>query len=233
MITASVIASLTILGTQQSEIKSATFEGKITKRLQLGYLSYVPDDYATSNKKYPLVLFLHGSGERGSDLELVKKHGPMKEIAGGKRKGLPFVIIAPQCPERRSWDVDELIGLLNEVEKKFRIDRNREFVSGLSMGGYGTWALLAAQPKRFAGAIPICGGGDPKAASTFAKVPIWVIHGDKDPAVPFQQSVDMVNALKAAGGDPIFTQVVGGTHDVWTSIFEDDGFYKFVMTHKR
>jgi predicted peptidase len=231
MITSSVLATLSIVFNQQSGIQTGAFDGKITKRVQLNYLSYVPEDYSTSNKRYPLMLFLHGSGERGSDLEMVKKHGPIKEVTKGRP--LPFVIIAPQCPDRRSWDVDELIGLLNEVEKKFRIDRSREYVTGLSMGGYGTWALLAAQPKRFAAAAPVCGGGDPQSVGLFAKVPLWVVHGDKDQAVNIQQSIDMVTALKTAGANPTFSVIAGGGHDVWSDFYASDEFYKWLLMFKR
>jgi predicted peptidase len=213
-------------------ITAGKFEGPLVKRASLQYLVSVPEDYETSQgKRWPLLLFLHGSGERGTNLELLKVHGPMKLAAAGRK--FPFIVVAPQCPERRSWDADELVGLLNDLEKKFRVDRSREYVTGISMGGYGTWALVAAQPKRFAAIAPVCGGGDPKLASAFAKVPTWVVHGDKDPAVPFAQSVAMVDAMKAAGGSPIFTQVVGGTHDVWTDFYLKDEFYEWLMKFRR
>lgn len=231
MTAVSWFTSLALAGFQQGGVQAGSFDGKITKRVQLNYLSYVPEDYSTTNKKFPLILFLHGSGERGSDLQVVKKHGPIRLVSEGRK--LPFVIIAPQCPDRRGWDADELIGLLNDVEKKFRIDRSREYLTGLSMGGYGTWALLAAQPNRFAAAAPICGGGDPKSVGTFAKVPLWVVHGDKDPAVNIQQSIDMVEALKNVGAKPIFTVIPGGGHDVWTDFYASDDFYKWLLTFKK
>jgi predicted peptidase len=155
----------------------------------------------------------------------------LRLAAAGKK--FPFIVVAPQCPERRNWDADELIGLLNDLEKKFRVDRSREYLTGISMGGFGTWALVAAQPKRFAAIAPVCGGGDPLLASTFAKVPTWVVHGDKDPAVAFSQSVAMVDAMKEAGGSPIFTQVVGGTHDVWTEFYLKDEFYEWLLKFRR
>ncbi len=218
-------------GTVQG-ISAGKFEGPIVKRASLQYLVSVPEDYETSRgKRYPLLVFLHGSGERGTNLELLKVHGPMKLAAAGKK--FPFIVVAPQCPERRNWDADELIGLLNDLEKKFRVDRSREYLTGISMGGYGTWALVAAQPKRFAAIDPVCGGGDPGSEASFAKVPTWVVHGDKDPAVPFAQSVAMVDAMKAAGGSPIFTQVVGGTHDVWTEFYLKDEFYEWLLKFRR
>ena len=217
---------------QGQGISAGKFEGPTVKRASLQYLVSVPEDYETARgKRYPLLVFLHGSGERGTNLELLKVHGPMKLAAAGKK--FPFIVVAPQCPERRNWDADELVGLLNDLEKKFRVDRSREYLTGISMGGYGTWALVAAQPKRFAAIAPVCGGGDPLLASTFAKVPTWVVHGDKDPAVPFAQSVAMVDAMKAAGGSPIFTQVVGGTHDVWTEFYLKDEFYEWLLKFRR
>ena len=232
MVGAIVWASMLQGSGSASGISAGKFEGPIVKRASLQYLVSVPDDYETSRgKRYPLLVFLHGSGERGSNLELLKVHGPLKLAAAGKK--FPFIVVAPQCPERRSWDADELVGLLNDLEKKFRVDRSREYLTGISMGGYGTWALVAAQPKRFAAIAPVCGGGDPKLASTFAKVPTWVVHGDKDPAVPFAQSVTMVDAMKAAGGSPIFTQVVGGTHDVWTEFYLKDEFYEWLLKFRR
>ena len=232
MVGAIVWASMVQGSGSPSGISAGKFEGPIVKQASLQYLVSVPDDYETSRgKRYPLLVFLHGSGERGTNLELLKVHGPMKLAAAGKK--FPFIVVAPQCPERRSWDADELVGLLNDLEKKFRVDRSREYLTGISMGGYGTWALVAAQPKRFAAIAPVCGGGDPKLASTFAKVPTWVVHGDKDPAVAFSQSVAMVDAMKAAGGSPIFTQVVGGTHDVWTEFYLKDEFYEWLLKFRR
>jgi predicted peptidase len=232
MVGAIVWASMLQGSGSPSGISAGKFEGPIVKQASLQYLVSVPDDYETSRgKRYPLLVFLHGSGERGTNLELLKVHGPLKLAAAGKK--FPFIVVAPQCPERRSWDADELVGLLNDLEKKFRVDRSREYLTGISMGGYGTWALVAAQPKRFAAIAPVCGGGDPKLAPTFAKVPTWVVHGDKDPAVAFSQSVAMVDAMKAAGGSPIFTQVVGGTHDVWTEFYLKDEFYEWLLKFRR
>ena len=152
MVTVFAAALLTCAG--QDGMKAGKFEGQITKAVRLDYLISTPKGYdQEKSKRYPLLLFLHGSGERGSNLEKVKVHGPPKLVAEGK--DLPFIIVAPQCPDRRSWDSDELIGLLNDIEKKYRVDRSREYLTGISMGGYGTWALALAQPNRFAAIAPI------------------------------------------------------------------------------
>ena len=112
------------------------------------------------------MLFLHGAGERGNDLNLVKKHGPPRLVEEGK--SFPFVIVSPQCPENHWWEPVALTGLLDEIVEKYKIDKDRIYVTGLSMGGFGTWSLAAYSPKRFAAIVPICGGGEAVAAKVFA-----------------------------------------------------------------
>ena len=149
----------------------------------LDYLLYLPPDYDKQDQ-WPLVLFLHGAGERGDDLDLVKKHGPPKLIEAGK--SFPAVVVSPQCPRDRFWPVMtmELTALLDDVVAKNKVDVDRVYVTGLSMGGFGTWSLAAYTPDRFAAIIPICGGGEPIAARRLNKLPMWVFHGAKDPVVP-------------------------------------------------
>jgi len=225
-----VLAAL-VLQTQQTQ-QPVTFERKITRTVTGQYLAYVPEGYETEkNKKWPLILFLHGSGERGDDLNKVKVHGPPKEIEQGRK--LPFIVISPQCPDDEYWDVGTLIGLLDDVEKKFRVDKDREYLTGISMGGYGTWALAATEPDRFAAIAPISGGGNPVSAPKLKNVPVWVIHGDKDPSVPIQDDQTMVDWLQRAGGDVRFTIVKDGPHDVWTDIYKGQEIYDWFLAHKR
>ena len=129
-----------------------------TIKVEMGYLLSLPKDYETK-ESWPLVLFLHGSGERGDDLELVKKHGPPKLIGEGKE--FPFIVVSPQCPGSQSWRAIELTALLDEVTRTQKVDQDRIYVTGLSMGGFATWELAAFAPTRFAAIAPICGGGDP------------------------------------------------------------------------
>jgi predicted peptidase len=225
-----IIAAVAMQG-PQLPADGANFTGKVTKTVSINYLITLPEDYATNNKKYPLILFLHGSGERGDDVNKVRAHGPIKEV--GKGRKLPFIIISPQCPDRGWWDPDVLIGLLNKVEKDYRVDRKREYLTGLSMGGFGTWALAIAQPKRFAAIAPICGGGDPNSVGVLKDVPVWVTHGDADPAVPISQSQEMVDALTKAGGNVRFDIIKGGGHDVWTDVYASDAIYTWFLSHKR
>jgi predicted peptidase len=208
------------------------FSVKITRTVPSRYLLYLPKDYdKRSKERWPLILFLHGSGERGDDLDKVKTHGPPKLIAQGQE--MPFIVVSPQCPERGRWEPEVLSALLDSVTKKYKVDKDRIYLTGLSMGGFGTWALATAEPDRFAAIAPICGGGNPQLASRLKDVPTWVFHGGKDPTVPIKESEDMVAALKAAGGDVKFTVYPEAGHDSWTQAYNDPELYKWFLSHRR
>ena len=166
----------------------------------LNYLLYLPKDYDKQDA-WPLVLFLHGAGERGDDLNLVKKHGPPKLIEAGKE--YPFIVISPQCPKDNSWtwQLRELTALVDDATARHKVDKDRVYLTGLSMGGFGTWALAAYQPDRFAAIIPICGGGEQLMTRRLTHIPIWAFHGAKDPVVPLRRSEEMVQALEKAKGN--------------------------------
>ncbi|MBI3469587.1 MAG: prolyl oligopeptidase family serine peptidase, partial [Planctomycetes bacterium] len=153
------------------------FEKEITVKVRLNYLLYLPEGYGKGDKAWPLLLFLHGAGESGNDLKQVKRHGPPKLVETGNE--LSFIVVSPQSPGR-GWDVQALNALLDDVVAKHKVDQNRIYVTGLSMGGFGTWSLAAAYPERFAAIVPICGGGDPASAKRLKDLPIWVFHGAKD-----------------------------------------------------
>jgi predicted peptidase len=189
---------------------------------------YLPEGYGTDGRTWPLVLFLHGAGERGSDLELVKKHGPPRLIAEGKQ--FPFIMAAPQCPENGWWP-DDLIGtLLDELEDTYRIDRSRIYLTGLSMGGYATWRLAMLYPDRFAAILPVCGGGDPRNVCSIKHVPAWVFHGAKDPLVPLRESEVLVDALKACAGNVKFTVYPEALHDSWTETYNNPEVYNWMLS---
>ncbi|MFI5386858.1 MAG: prolyl oligopeptidase family serine peptidase [Fimbriimonadales bacterium] len=209
------------------------FQRRITKTVSGNYLLYVPDTYKPGGRdRYPLMLFLHGIGERGADLGKLKVHGPFKEIAKGRK--FPFIIVAPQMPlTETNWDVDRLTALLDDIESKYRVDKAREYVTGISMGGFGTWALAAATPSRFAAAVPICGGGNFLTVMALKSLPIWAIHGDHDPAVPIALDRSMVDTVKRAGGDITFTVIKGGLHDVWTPYYSGTELYDWLLRHRR
>lgn len=199
-------------------------------RVTLKYLLYLPADYEKKDA-WPLMLFLHGAGERGDNIERVKVHGPPKLIAAGKQ--FPFIVVSPQCPANRWWQPEDLTALLDEVVEKYKVDKDRIWVTGLSMGGFGTWSLAAATPDRFAALVPICGGGDPIWARRFQHIPIWVFHGAKDPVVPLDRSTRMVEALKQAGGNVKFTVYPEAGHDSWTAAYNDPALYEWLLAQKR
>ncbi len=212
------------------------FKKKIDLTIKSDYLLYLPETYNSSQKKWPLILFLHGAGERGNDLDQVKRHGPPKLIAKGK-KDLPFIIVSPQCPKNGWWanniQMKALNLLLDEIISKYRVDKDRIYLTGLSMGGYGTWSLAAENPERFAAIAPICGGGDPHTAKKLAKMPIWVFHGGKDKVVPIDKSQKMVEALKKAGNEVKFTVYPEAGHNSWAKTYDNPELYKWFLDHSR
>jgi len=220
-----------------SEVKTGqyaqTFETTVTKKVSLQYLLCIPEDYAKAKDPWPLVLFLHGAGERGSDIEKVKVHGPPKLAAGGQ--ALPFICVSPQCPQESWWtgEVESLKALLDDVAAKYNVDKNRVYVTGLSMGGFGTWSLAIDQPDRFAAIAPICGRGDPAKVAVLKDVPCWVFHGAKDKTVPLKSSEEMVEALKAAGGQPKFTVYPDAGHDSWTETYASEEFWTWLLAQRR
>jgi predicted peptidase len=214
---------------------------KVTKTQKLNYLLLLPEDYKTKKKeRWPLMLFLHGMGERGSDLAKVRVHGPPK--VAEKMTNFPFILVSPQCPDGAWWDNESLTALLDEVQEKYRVDTNRVYLTGLSMGGFGTWNLALTYPERFAAVVPICGGGNPipiygfdaKRKETLKSLPFWVFHGDKDPAVPLLESERMVNALKKYGVKEVnFTVYPGVGHDSWTQTYADPKLYEWLLSHRK
>ncbi len=205
------------------------------RKLDEQYLIYFPKEYEEQQKTWPLLLFLHGLGERGNNLELVKKHGPPKLVEQGK--DFPFIIVSPQCPEDRIWQtplsVEFLDKVLNEVTKRHRVDEDRMYVTGLSLGGFGAWTLALAYPDRFAAIAPICGGGDPEKAERIKHLPVWVFHGAKDAVVSIEQSQVMVDALERVGGNIKFTVYPDAGHDVWTETYNNPELYEWFLKHHR
>jgi len=203
------------------------FEKKIEKKFSLKYLLYLPKDYHKKPEtKWPIILFLHGIGERGSNLELVKKHGIPKIVE--KKEGFPFIAISPQCPLISTWQtmVDELHALLLDAVQRYNIDETRIYLTGLSMGGYGAWHLATAYPDLFAAVVPICGGmvhddGVEEALKVLKDTPIWIFHGAKDNAVPVKNSKVLYSALKKIGGNVKLTVYPELNHDCWTKTYDN------------
>lgn len=209
-------------------------EKQITKKVSLRYSLYLPEGYGQQKgQKWPLMLFLHGAGERGNDINLVKKHGPPKLIDQGKE--FPFIVVSPQCPGESWWteQLDALTALLDDVQSKYAVDPDRVYVTGLSMGGFGTWALACRHPERFAAIAPICGGGEWFLAPRLKNVPVWAFHGAKDPVVALRESTEMVESLKKTGGDVQLTVYPEAQHDSWTESYNNPKLYEWFLSHRR
>lgn len=200
------------------------------------YRLFVPTSY-DKNQKYPLVLWLHGAGSVGND--------NFKQISGASLRGThtwttrqnqakyPAFVLAPQT--RRSWiaDASTVVELLEAVKTEFSIDPQRVYIAGQSMGGYGTWNLIALRPDLFAAAIPLCGGGDTSGAATLVKIPIWAFHGDADANVPVTESREMIAAIKQAGGSPRYTEYKGVGHEVWLKTFQERGLVDWLFAQRK
>jgi len=215
---------------QQRKIKSDIIE---KNNISLDYLFYLPEDYKNDKeKKWPTILFLHGMGERGDDLELVKIHGVPKIV--DSKKDFQFIAISPQCPIDFVWRDEEMLialeSLLLKIIKNFRVDKSRLYVTGLSMGGRGTWAIAAYRPDLFAAAAPICGGGDPTTASRLTKLPFWVFQGALDEVHFPKESEIMIKSLKNKGGEVRYTLYPELHHDSWTITYDNSELYKWFLS---
>lgn len=220
-----VLTVLTMSVMAQQSKNQARVSGEIS------YLISTPKDYSQTGTSSPLLLFLHGAGERGEDLNKVKKWGPPKFIEEGG--DLPFIVVAPQCPSGKSWNVEILKKLLDDVIENNNVDQSRVYLTGLSMGGFGSFNLAIAYPDYFAAVAPICGGGNASMAYKMKDIPTWVFHGKLDKAVPYSQSVDMVKALEKAGAKPIFTTLDEGEHaDAWIYAYNEAGLWGWFLKHK-
>mgnify|MGYP000309576209 CR=1 FL=1 len=231
------------LGAQsnRSSLSEEQFEYEVSRRGQIRYWLYLPQGYAAGTERaWPLLLFLHGAGERGSDLQRVTIHGPPKLVRQGTN--FPFVLVAPQCPEGQRWEAESLLKLLDHVVKTHAVDPARVYVTGLSMGGYGTWKLALAAPERFAAAVPICGGGERidvllasrERLQALQGLAVWAFHGAKDPVVPLEESERMVSALKKAGVAEVkLTVYPEAQHDSWTATYSNPELYDWLLAHRR
>lgn len=226
--------------TAPSSLPSEELKFSITRKVELKYLYYLPQDYdAKGKKQWPLMLFLHGAGERGTDVQRVAIHGPMSMVKQGTN--FPFIVIAPQCPEGQRWDSESLNRLLDHVIDKYSVDTNRVYLTGLSMGGYGTWSLGVSYPQRFAAIAPICGGGQVidvvlagygKPFNPVTYLPVWAFHGAKDPVVPVEESERMLAAMKRINAvDAKLTVYPGVEHNSWTQTYNNPKLYEWLLSH--
>jgi predicted peptidase len=211
------------------------FKKGIIISTDINYLLYLPKDYNSVGKPFPLLIFLHGAGERGNNLDQLKVHGIPKILETDSN--FPFVVISPQCPADKWWTdyLEELKALINDAKDKYNIDKSRVYLTGLSMGGFGTWALAGKYPNDFAAIAPVCGGGEIRLAMAGRyKMPIWVFHGAKDDVIPIQRSQEMVDAIKKQGGNwhVKFTIYPELNHNCWDTAYSDPNLYKWFLEQK-
>ena len=196
------------------------------------YLLFLPKSNEAQEFRLPMILFLHGAGERGSNLEDLKRIGVAKIVE--EQPDFPFIVVSPQCPRGERWSVNLLSALLDDVMAQYHVDPDRVYLTGLSMGGYGTWHLAAAQPDRFAAIAPICGGGKPDEAYRLKNLPVWAFHGARDRIVPLSESEEMVQALKKCGANNVkFTVYPQADHDSWTQTYNNLMLYDWFLQHQR
>ena len=216
----------------------------------LNYRIYLPASLEPKTR-YPLILFLHGAGERGDDNRTQLFPGVPDILVYSLKNNQPLILIAPQCPSRMMWvntpwNADShtmpefpsypmklVIELLQNSIEKYPVDPDRVYVTGLSMGGFGTWDILQRKPELFAAGIPICGGGDPDYAEKIKDIPIWVFHGDRDSVVKVERSRAMVEAIKKAGGCPLYTEYKDCGHDSYTKTYSDSDVLKWLFEQKK
>jgi predicted peptidase len=199
------------------------------------YVLFIPAKY-DGKTPVPVILSLHGSGETKGGKKQPVEVG-LGTVVKKQAETFPAIVIFPQS-EKRTWkagsdDANRALAILETVQKEFTVDPNRVYLTGLSMGGYGTWSLAAAHPEKWAAIVPICGGGNPADAAKFKDIPCWAFHGDKDPAVKVEKSREMIAALKAAGGTPKYTEYPGVNHFSWDPAYATDELYTWLFAQKR
>lgn len=200
------------------------------------YLLFLPKDYGQKDQKWPLVIFLHGGGESGEDVQMVKMHGPPK-LVEERPDDFPFVVASPQAPKNVTpnidrWDARLLSQFLDHLLKEFAVDADRVSLTGLSDGGFGTIRWAAREPQRFASIVPICGGGWSYYGKHLKDVPTWMFHGDLDPGVPVRLSQDMAEAIRLAGGEPKLTIYENVGHNSWTATYNNPEVYQWMLAQK-
>ncbi|MBN1853550.1 MAG: dienelactone hydrolase family protein [Pirellulales bacterium] len=197
--------------------------------VQMDYLLYLPEDYATKDT-WPLVVFLHGAGERGGDVARVARGGPPRMVNEGH--SFPFIMICPQCAAERNWEPDEVLSLVEHICGDWPVDRERVYLMGYSMGAFGAWRTAAAAPGRFAAMVPIAGGGDAEQASRLVNLPIWAFHGGKDNTVALESCQATIEAVKAAGGNAKLTVYKNAGHGILDRVCDDPGLWFWLLSQQ-
>lgn len=223
------ILAIALLGSlvsfAQTEV-NGKIETKIVTQKELNYALHIPEN---TKEKKPLILFLHGSGEKGNDIEKVKVHGPFKYL---KTHDLDAYVLAPQCPENEYWDSEVLYRLILKIQKEYNIDSNRIYLTGLSMGGWGAWNLAFEHPETFAALVPIAGFVDRVPMIENCKIttiPIRIFHGLLDDVVDVNYSITIYKKLKACNADIKLTVFDDANHDSWTRVYDNKEIYDWMF----
>lgn len=212
-------------GFAQKDI-TGTVKTEVVKKKSIQYALHIPEN---SKDKKPLIVFLHGAGERGTDIEKVKVHGPFKYL---KTNALDAYILAPQCAENEYWDTDALYELVLKIQKEHNIDNSRIYLTGLSMGAWGAWNLATAHPEKFAALVTIAGAVDRVVLlenKKLASTPIKIYHGLLDDVVDMNYSVMMYKRLKASNGNVTLTIFDDANHDSWSRVYDNKEIYEWMF----
>lgn len=200
------------------------------KKVKYNYLLHLPEDYGKDpNKKWPVIFYLHGRHASGKNLESLERYGLPYYLQKGKK--VDFIVVSPQCPWNKNWSSEDWFNpVFDEVAGKLKVDNSRVYLIGMSMGGFGTWALANRMPERFAAISPMCGGADVKWAGTLSKIPTWVFHGTADRQIPISRSEVMVKAMEKLKAEVKYTRLVNQGHDI-SKQFNNDELYSWLLKH--
>ena len=245
------VLSLLVISSAYSQDLTSKFEAKqfISESGDtLNYRIFIPEE-VDSTGSYPLVLFLHGAGERGSDNKAQLKWGVWRFVEDSVQQKHPSIVVAPQAPKEQYWgrlDWRESmkmteepakpmylsLQLLEQLQQDFEIDSSRLYITGLSMGGFGTWDVISRHPDMFAAAVPVCGGGDTRQAHRLTDLPIWNFHGAKDNVVPPRLSRNMMAAIRYAGGSPGYSEYPDVGHASWIYAYREPWLVDWMFSKK-
>ncbi len=196
------------------------------------YLLYLPENYGKDTAaRWPLLLFLHGSGESGTDVSRVALHGPPELVKNGKK--FPFILLSPQSDKPSGWNTDMLYKLLQEIKQRYHIDPDRIYLSGLSMGGYGTWQLAMEHPEEFAAIAPVCAGGDTSNTWKIHNIPVWAFHGADDDVVLPVYGRNMTAAASRYNKNVRFTLYQNTNHNSWDTTYRNDSLYTWLLAQSK
>jgi predicted peptidase len=224
-----IILSLFLVFSMHFGVKKAMATNTL-KKVKYNYLLHLPEDYGKDpNKVWPIIFYLHGRHASGKNLESLERYGLPYYLLKGKK--LDFIVVSPQCPWNKNWASEDWFNpVYDDVAGKFQIDDSRVYLIGMSMGGFGTWALANQMPDRFAAISPMCGGADVKWADNLSKTPAWVFHGTADRDIPISRSEVMVKALEKKNAEVKFSRLKNQGHDI-SKQFNNDELYSWLLEH--